>query len=152
MYPNRWWLWASALILAWLLAGSAVAQTVVSRLNLVSGPERTRITLDLSQKVEPHTFLLADPYRAVVDLPEVEPLVGANPWQGLGPAVLLGLLVAVMGPLGDLAESMIKRDLGIKDMGSILLGHGGVLDRFDALLFVLPGVWFLARVLGVLPQ
>lgn len=71
MYPNRWWLWASALILAWLLAGSAVAQTVVSRLNLVSGPERTRITLDLSQKVEPHTFLLADPYRAVIDLPQV---------------------------------------------------------------------------------
>lgn len=71
MYPNRWWLWASALILAWLLAGSAVAQTVVSRLNLVSGPERTRITLELSQKVEPHTFLLADPYRAVIDLPQV---------------------------------------------------------------------------------
>ena len=71
MYPNRWWLWASALILAWLLAGSAVAQTVVSRLNLVSGPERTRISLDLSQKVEPHTFLLADPYRTVIDLPQV---------------------------------------------------------------------------------
>ena len=71
MYPNRLWLWASALILAWLLAGSAVAQTVVSRLNLVSGPERTRISLDLSQKVEPHTFLLADPYRTVIDLPQV---------------------------------------------------------------------------------
>jgi phosphatidate cytidylyltransferase len=77
---------------------------------------------------------------------------GANPWQGLGPAVLLGLLVAFMGPMGDLAESMIKRDLGIKDMGTILLGHGGVLDRFDAMLFVLPGVWFLARALGILPQ
>jgi phosphatidate cytidylyltransferase len=77
---------------------------------------------------------------------------GANPWQGLGPAVMLGLLVAIMGPMGDLAESMIKRDLGIKDMGTILLGHGGVLDRFDAMLFVLPGVWFLARVLGILPQ
>ncbi len=71
MYPNRWWLWASAVLLAWLVAGSASAQIVVSRLHLVTGPERARITLDLSQKVEPHTFLLADPYRAVVDLPQV---------------------------------------------------------------------------------
>lgn len=71
MYPNRWWIWASAVLLAWILAGSASAQVVASRLHLVSGPERARITLDLSQRVEPHTFLLADPYRAVVDLPQV---------------------------------------------------------------------------------
>lgn len=71
MYPNRWRLWALTVALAWLFAGSAAAQIVVSRLGLVSGPERARITLDLSQKVEPHTFLLADPYRAVVDLPQV---------------------------------------------------------------------------------
>jgi phosphatidate cytidylyltransferase len=40
----------------------------------------------------------------------------------------------------------VKRDLGIKDMGSILPGHGGLLDRFDAILFVLPAVWYLALV------
>ena len=67
-------------------------------------------------------------------------------WVWLGPAVLLGLLVAVMGPLGDLAESMIKRDLGIKDMGSTLPGHGGVLDRIDAMLFVMPALYFVARI------
>ena len=62
----------------------------------------------------------------------------------LGEAFILGIAVAIMAPLGDLAESLIKRDLGIKDMGSILPGHGGVLDRVDALLFVLPTVYFFA--------
>lgn len=59
-------------------------------------------------------------------------------------AVILGVAAAIMAPLGDLGESLIKRDLGIKDMGSILPGHGGFLDRFDALLFVLPTVYFFS--------
>lgn len=61
-------------------------------------------------------------------------------------ALILGVLAAIVAPLGDLAESLLKRDLGIKDMGSILPGHGGVLDRFDALLFVLPTVYYLAEL------
>ena len=73
----------------------------------------------------------------------VEPLKGETP-----SIVAFALIVGLLAPLGDLVESMMKRDLGIKDMGSILPGHGGVLDRIDALLFVMPGVYLLALAKG----
>lgn len=73
-------------------------------------------------------------------------MVGVHPFDEWQEGLKLGLLVALVAPLGDLAESLVKRDLGIKDMGGVLPGHGGLLDRFDALLFVLPAVWYLARV------
>lgn len=70
-----------------------------------------------------------------------------GPWTAVE-AALLGLAIAVVAPLGDLVESLIKRDLGIKDMGTIFPGHGGALDRIDAILFVAPTVWFSLQLFG----
>lgn len=72
-------------------------------------------------------------------------ILGFGPFS-FGQVLVFGLLTGVAAPFGDLCESLVKRDLGIKDMGSILPGHGGLLDRFDGLLFVLPVAYYVARI------
>ncbi len=68
---------------------------------------------------------------------------------GLGNALALGAVVVVFAPVGDLFESVVKRGLGLKDMGRLLPAHGGVFDRIDAMLFVLPATYFLVRLIHI---
>lgn len=79
---------------------------------------------------------------------------GIAPWGGGSPggftdSLILGVVAAVAATLGDLCESMMKRDLGVKDMGTMLPGHGGILDRFDGLLFVMPATWCAGLAIGI---
>ena len=69
-------------------------------------------------------------------------LLHAHAWQGL----VLGAAAAIAATLGDLVESIIKRDLEIKDMGSVFPGHGGAMDRLDSLLVVAPVAWLLLAI------
>ena len=66
----------------------------------------------------------------------------------VGEAIALGLAIAIAGPLGDLFESALKRDMNVKDSGRLLAGHGGMLDRIDALLFALIASYYLIRAFG----
>ena len=69
-------------------------------------------------------------------------------WLTQGDALLLGVTVAVLGPIGDLFESLVKRDAGAKDAGNLFGAHGGALDRLDAVIFtVVAGYYVWVAVL-----
>jgi phosphatidate cytidylyltransferase len=73
----------------------------------------------------------------------VDLLLGGPLWA----AIVFGIVMVLVGTLGDLVESMIKRDLGIKDMSDFLPGHGGFLDRIDSILYTAPVGWLLLHLL-----
>lgn len=79
-------------------------------------------------------------------------LVTFPSWEAIGlvNALITAGVIGVIAPIGDAAESMVKRSLGVKDMGSVLPGHGGILDRIDGFLFVVPVVYFMFRGFGLL--
>ncbi len=73
-----------------------------------------------------------------------------HPWSGMRYGLILGLVIGLIAPAGDLFESMLKRDLGIKDSGRVLGGHGGLLDRFDGILLALPAAYFVATIAHII--
>jgi phosphatidate cytidylyltransferase len=79
-------------------------------------------------------------------------ILDLRPFGGLWDSAMLGVVIGIVSLLGDLSESLIKRSFGVKDMGSLIPEHGGVLDRFDALLFVLPATYYLALLLDLIPR
>ena len=72
----------------------------------------------------------------------------ALPFLPLSGALFLGVIVGTIGQMGDLAESLMKRDAGVKDSSTLIPGHGGAFDRFDSVLLVAPCIYlYLACVL-----
>jgi phosphatidate cytidylyltransferase len=71
-----------------------------------------------------------------------------TPWTGYTQAIVLGVAIGIAAPIGDLVESMLKRDLNVKDMGKLLPGHGGVFDRIDAMMLAVPATWLIAVACG----
>jgi phosphatidate cytidylyltransferase len=73
-----------------------------------------------------------------------------QPWLPHGTALLLGLAIAVLGPMGDLFESLLKRDVGAKDAGVMFGAHGGALDRLDAVSFTIVAAYYIGITVPVL--
>lgn len=74
----------------------------------------------------------------------IQAIQGANRfhWFSVGVALVIAVIVCILGPLGDLSESLMKRDYGVKDMGRLIPGHGGIMDRFDSTIFTAPAVFY----------
>jgi phosphatidate cytidylyltransferase len=97
----------------------------------------------LAPSISPHKTVEGMIIGMLVTLVSVFVAGTFQPWLSQGDALLLGLTVAVLGPIGDLFESVVKRDSGIKDTGTLFGPHGGALDRLDAVIFTIVGGYYV---------
>ncbi|MGH2704073.1 MAG: phosphatidate cytidylyltransferase [Actinomycetota bacterium] len=126
-----------------LVGGVAVYDTVAYFAGRAFGRRRLAPSISPGKAIE---GTIGATVGTVLVMAFVAPRLG--PWD-MVQAALLGTAICVMAPLGDLFESLLKRDLGIKDTGMLLPGHGGALDRIDAILFCAPAVYASLRVFGL---
>jgi phosphatidate cytidylyltransferase len=92
--------------------------------------------------------LVGGAFLTVIALAVVK-LLKVDPWEqgSWGKLLLFALVIVLITPIGDFTESMFKRNLDVKDFGTLLPGHGGVLDRFDGLLFALPAAFYASLII-----
>ena len=92
--------------------------------------------------------LVGGAFLTVIALAVVK-LLGVDPWEqgSWGKLLLFALVIVIITPIGDFTESMFKRNLDVKDFGTLLPGHGGVLDRFDGLVFALPAAYYASLII-----
>lgn len=137
----------SSLVL-WVILLTFLFDTTAFLIGSVSGGAWIRVPLapTISPKKSWEGIIGGTLVTVIVSVAFVTSFVGAFENHQLD-ALALGVVIAVAATLGDLAESLLKRDIGVKDMGTLLPGHGGVLDRIDSLLFVAPAAFLLFRVL-----
>ncbi len=131
-----------------LLFGAILVTVAADIGGLVVGQRMGRSPLTAASPQQDRRGLRRRDHRVGRGLGARARVIGIGPWTAMD-ALVLGVVAGVMAPLGDLCESRLKRDLGLKDMGTLLPGHGGVLDRFDGLLFVLPATYYVVRLLEV---
>ncbi|MGB9802515.1 phosphatidate cytidylyltransferase [Desulfofundulus sp.] len=125
------WIW-----LTFTLVGTWSSDTVAYFIGRRWGRRQLAPALSPGKTVEGAVGSLAGSLLAAVAF------MGLYPFLPRGPILLLGLLLGLAAVLGDLVESAFKRQAGVKDAGDIIPGHGGILDRFDSMLFTAPLVYY----------
>ncbi|MDA8400608.1 MAG: phosphatidate cytidylyltransferase [Actinomycetota bacterium] len=129
-----------------IVLGAGIATVAHDIGGLLAGQAFGRRAHQLAPRVSPHKTWEGLAGASVMALIVCLAIVRVmSPWT-TSSALGLAVVVVILAPLGDLCESLVKRDLGLKDMGSLLPGHGGMFDRVDAMLFVLPAVYYMARL------
>ena len=140
-FPNNW---GKGVLLATVIG---VVANDIGALFVGSSAGRTPVAAWISpnKTVE---GLVGGAFLTVIALAVVK-ILKVDPWEqgSWGKLLLFALVIVIITPIGDFTESMFKRNLDVKDFGTLLPGHGGVLDRFDGLLFALPAAYYAALII-----